>query len=150
MKLSERFAAVMIALTASEFTIAEGKPELTEENVAALEAAATELSTARADVETLKGENQAHAETIAQLEADAEASAAVVDTIREALVANNVELAEGADVAAIAAEKINAWGASVPPATPVSPTDGDDLGDGKDEAFLTEIDKRARAKRSKK
>lgn len=145
MKLSERFAAVMIALTASEFSIKEGKPELTEENVAALEAAAQRLEAVQADNDTLKSENQSHAERIAELEAAVEESAATVATIFDALEANNVEVPEGADLAAIAAEKINAWGKTVPAATAVVPSAADDLGDGQqDETILSDIDRRAR------
>jgi len=146
MKLFERFAAAWAVLTASDFTAVEGKPELTEENVAALEAAATRLEAVQGENETLKADNQTHAETIAQMEAAASASAGFIETVRAALFANNVEVPEGADLAAIAAEKINAWGKSVPAATAVVPSAADDLGDATEEEYLTEIDRRARAK----
>jgi hypothetical protein len=117
-----------------------------ESHVEGLEAMGAELETLRADNATLKGENQTHAESITALETAAEASAAVVSTITGALEAANVELAEGADVAAIAVEKINAWAATVPPTTPIVPTGADNFGDDKPAAHMSEIDKRAQEK----
>lgn len=147
MKLFERFTAAWAVLTASSLTAIEGKPELTEENVAALEAAATQLETFKSENDTLKGQNQTHAERITELEATVEAATASETVITEALAANNMEVPEGTDVAAFVAEKINAYGKTVPPATPVAPSAADDLGDtATDEDFLTDIDRRARAK----
>lgn len=149
--MKERINAFWQKHFGADLFTADGTDVAIEEaHVEGLEEISGKLEALEADNTQLKAENQTHAESIAEMETAAAAALSFQETVRAALVANNVELAEGADVAAIAAEKINAWGASVPPATPVSPTDGDDLGDGKDEAFLTEIDKRARAKRSKK
>jgi TfoX/Sxy family transcriptional regulator of competence genes len=152
MKLSERFAAVMVALTADQFTLVEGKPELTEENVAALEAAAADLETAKAEVETLKGENQTHAERIQELEATAADAAAATGVITEALEANNMLPEDGADFAAHVAAKINAFGKTVPAATAVVTTSADELdASANDEpAYITEIDRRAIEKHNKK
>ena len=147
MKLSERFAAVMIALTASEFTIAEGTPELTEANVAALEAAAERLEAVQAENETLKGDNQTHAERIAELEETEASATAFAATIVEALEANNVAVPDGEDIATIVAAKINAWGTTVPAATAVVPSAADDMDDApKGESIYSDIDARAHAR----
>lgn len=144
MDLFKRFAAAWAVLTASAFEAVEGKPELTEENVAALEAAASDLETTKAEMETLKGENQTHAERIAALEETEESATAFATAIVEVLEANNVDVPEGADVAAIVAEKINAWGASVPPATAAAASTADDLGDApKEETIYSDVDRRA-------
>ena len=146
MKLSERFAAVMIALTASEFTIAEGTPELTEANVAALEAAAERLEAVQAENETLKGDNQTHAERIAELEETEASATAFAATIVEALEANNVAVPDSEDIATIVAAKINAWGTTVPAATAVVPSAADDMDDApKGESIYSDIDARAHA-----
>lgn len=150
MKLSERFTAVMVALTAAEFTLVEGKPELTEANVEALEAAAERLESVEAENTQLKGDNQAHAERITELEASVESNAATVSTILDALESNNMPLAEGAELGAFVAEKINAYGKTVPAATPVVTTGADDLGDANTDEHLSEIDKRARARFAKR
>lgn len=152
MKLLERFAAAWAVLTASQFEAAEGKPELTEENVAALEDAAAKLENLTAENNQLKEENQAAAEVLAQLEDETEAANAFASAITEALEANNVEVPEGADVTALVVEKINAWGKTVPAATTVVPTAADDLGDAQPAAYLSDIDKRAieRFNRNKK
>lgn len=147
MDLFKRFAAAWAVLTASEFEAVEGKPELTEENVAALEAAAEGINTVKAENDTLKGENQAHAEKITELESTVEAAAKSSAVIEAALEANNVEVPEGTDLAAVVAEKINAWGKTVPAATAAVSTSADDLGDGAtDETIYSDIDKRAQAK----
>ena len=153
MNLFERFTAGWKAFTGADISAIDGKPELTEENVAALEAAAKDLETVKADNDTLKGENQAHAERITELEATVEAAATSETVISAALEANNVEVPEGTDLASVVAEKINAWGKTVPAATAAVSTSADDLGDGAtDETIYSEIDKRAQAqfKRNKK
>jgi hypothetical protein len=147
MKLFERFAAAWAVLTASDFTAVEGKPELTEENVAALEAAATRLEAVQGENETLKADNQTHAERITELEAVVEENAATVATIFDALEANNVEVPEGTDLAAIVADKINAWGKTVPAATAVVTSAADDMDDApKGESIYSDIDARAHAR----
>lgn len=136
----------MIALTASEFTIAEGTPELTEANVAALEAAAERLEAVQAENETLKGDNQTHAERIAELEETEASATAFAATIVEALEANNVAVPDGEDIATIVAAKINAWGTTVPAATAVVPSAADDMDDApKGESIYSDIDARAHA-----
>lgn len=149
MNLLERFAAAWAVLTASAFEAAEGKPELTEENVAALEDAATKLEALNAENDQLKEENQARAERIEALQATTDAGNAFAAAIVEALEANNVEMPEGTDVTALAVEKINAWGKTVPAATTVVPTAADDLGDKNEPDYLTAFDKRELARRNK-
>lgn len=149
MNLLERFAAAWAVLTASAFDAAEGKPELTEENVAALEDAAAKLDALTAENNQLKEENQLHAEVIEQMETETEAANASAAVILEALQANNVEVPEGTDITAVAVEKINAWGKTVPAATAVVPTDADNLGDSTEPDYLTAFDKREIERRNR-
>lgn len=151
MKLFERFAAAFAVLTASNFEAVEGKPELTEENVEALEAAATKVETLEAENLQLKGENQTHAERIAELETTVEGHAGTVATIYDALEANNMVPEDGTALGAHVAEKINAFGKTIPAATPVASTEGDDLNDAEGgETIYSEVDRRAHEAFNKK
>ncbi len=152
MNLFERFSAAWAVLVGTDLVAKEGKPELTEENVASLEASATEIKELRAANTTLKDEASTAAQSISDLEAkvtEAEANAATANAVTEKITAalkeNNVEVAEDADVAKLAVEKINAWGKSGGAPTPAVATKGDVLGEyGKQDPTLTAMDIKAR------
>lgn len=148
MNLYERFVAAWAALTGATIASEGEKPELTEENVATLEAAATKVEALETENTTLKDENQTHATRITELAGELETAndatahaAAAVTPILEALENNNVEVAEGTDPVAVAVETINAWGKMAPnaTATPVSTADAIPSAK-KEDSTLTQFD----------
>ncbi len=156
MKLFERFAAAWAIIVGSEELAAtDGKPELTEENVASLEAAATEIKDVRAANATLKDEPATAAQNIADLEASIQlakeqkdAAKADLDKIGAALKANNVELGEDDNAIDVAVEKINAWGKGTGAPTATTTTTADDLGESSTNAFHSEADEELAAARA--
>ena len=117
-----------------------------ETHVEGLEAMGAKVETLEAENTQLKGDNQAHAERIAELETTVEGHAATVATIYDALEANNMVPEDGAALGAHVAEKINAYGKTVPPATPVVATEADNLGDAEaGETIYSDVDRRAQA-----
>jgi regulator of replication initiation timing len=150
--MKERINAFWNKHFGAELFPADGTDVAIEEtHVEGLEAMGTKLEELEAENTQLKEENQTHAERLAELEAVELTASADAALIIEALEANNVELAEGQSIAELAAEKINAWGKTVPDATPVASTSDTDVDDAPNgETFLTEIDRRAIEKHKRK
>jgi len=123
-----------------------------ESHVQGLEEISNKLEALEAENLQLKEENQEHAMVIDELTTANDNGRAFAAVITAALEANNVEVPEGASAADVAAEKITAWGKTVPAATAPVATTADDLGDGTAPSYLTEFDKRVleRNNRNKK
>lgn len=144
--MKERINAFWNKHFGADLFTADGTDVAIEEtHVEGLEAMGAEIEALKADNLTLKSENQAHAERLATLEeVETEASSAAA-IIAEVLEANNVEVPEGANIFELAAEKVNAWGKTVPPATPTASTDADEMDTApQGETFLSDVDRRAR------
>lgn len=148
MKLLERFTAAFEALTGkAELASENGKPELSEENVAAVEAAAEEVKTLRADNEQLKDAAATHAQAVSDFEtkvSDAEAKVTAAEEklnpIIAALEDNNIDVAEGSDAVATAVETINAWGKGGGKPSGTGVTGADDLGEDVAANYHTSVD----------
>lgn len=148
MNLFARFAAAFKRFTSRDLTATAENPELTIDDVNAMEASATEMEELRTTVATLKDEANTHATRITELETNVETANAATAPLVAALTENGVQLAEGADVVALAVEKINAWGKQGgKPAAAVS-TSADEV-NGNTNPYHTSVDDEVAAMREK-
>jgi chromosome segregation ATPase len=155
MNLFERFQASFKVLTGkAEIAANDGKPELSEENVAALEAAADEVKELRESNATLKDEAQTAATTISELEAAAqtakdekEATEAKVETLASTLANYNVKVEEGENALDVANTTLEAWAKRSGLATAATTTTEEDL-DGKKDEFYSQTDEDVKAARA--
>lgn len=156
MNLFERFSASFAVLTGkAEIAATDGKPELSEENVAALEAAADEVKGLREENETLKGHAQTHAEAISDLESKVEDATTKatetkegIDTLASTLANYNVKVEEGEDVVAKTNETLEAWANRSGLATATTTTTADNLEEGKQDEFYSQTDEDVKAARA--
>ncbi|MGB0368764.1 MAG: hypothetical protein ACPGD8_05130 [Flavobacteriales bacterium] len=148
MNLLERFTAAFAVLTGkAELAAQDGKPELSEDNVAAFEAAADEVKNLRAANEQLKDAAQEHAQAVSDLEtkvSDAEEKVTVAEEklnpIEAALKDNNIDVAEDSDAVATAVDTINKWGNEGGKPSGTGVTGADELGEEKVNDYHTSID----------
>lgn len=144
MDLFAQFKAAFKRFTGKDLSATAEKPELSAEDISALEASATEVETLRADNSTLKDQNQEHATTIADLETAAvtatEARTAASDKVKATLEKFNVPVAADADVLTVANETLEAWAKKSGLATSSASETADDLGDGTPSAEFSETD----------
>lgn len=147
-ELFEKFAAAFKRFTGKDLTATAENPELTLDDVNAMEASAIEMEELRTTVATLKDEANTHATRITELEASVETANASTEPLKAALTENGVQLAADADMVALAIEKINAWGKQGGTATAAKSTTADEVNAGAD-PFHTSVDDEVAEARAK-